>query len=124
MAILVNFPKDIGGVVATELDSFEQLLNLMRCRFDWGGNTGITCAAGTAVHGKELTISGGWELRRKVKLQVRVSDLPDPTDLPRPNDAVTVYLSEDGAGVKYRILSVENRFDKVLTLNCVDTNHP
>lgn len=123
MAILTYFPKDIGDVVAMQLDAAIAGEQAFRATFDWGGSTGIPCIAGTLREGKELEI-GGWAHRKKCKVRVRIEALPQGAeDLPKTNDDVTLYLSEGGDGRKLKILRTENTNDVILEMDLVDTNH-
>jgi hypothetical protein len=112
---------DALGAIIT--DMFTQAVSIMDCSIDWDGNTSIPCTASAAEFGKELDI-GGWELRRRVKVSILIADLPDPLDLPAPNDNFVLRLSEGGAEVKYRILKTRNTHDTTIELEGVDSNHP
>jgi hypothetical protein len=121
MAILTYFPKDLGDLIALQSEQAALAEEWMRCRFEWNGGE-YPCTAGALKEGKELGL-GGWELRKKVKVRVRTEVLGGG-DRPKTNDTIVVYLSENGTGIKMRILSTENNFDTILEIDAVDTNHP
>lgn len=118
--------SDIGALAAIMGAAQVAVEGFQRATMDWGGNTGIPCNASELEEGKELDIvSGGWVPRKKCKITVQFSNLPDPTDPPRASDDVIIHLSEsDTTGTKLRILKTRNSYDTTLQLECVDTNHP
>ena len=125
MAILSpEFIEFGASLFSFEVDMQIVAEGYMPASFDWDGNTDIPCTASEAEYGKELTISGGWELRRKVKINVNIRNLPSVEDLPAPNDTFVLRLSEDGPEVKYRILKTKNSGNATLEIEGVDTNHP
>jgi hypothetical protein len=112
-----------ASLASFEVDMQVTAQGYMPAEFDWDGNTGIPCTASQAEYGKELSI-GGWEIRRRVKISVNISNLPSVEDLPAPNDTFVLRLSADGPETKYRILKTKNSGDARLEVEGVDTNHP
>jgi hypothetical protein len=112
-----------NSLASMEFDMQVTANGYMPASFDWDGNTEIPCTASHAESGKELSI-GGWEPRKRVKISVNISDLPDAEDLPSTNDTIIVRLSEGGPETKYRILKTKNSGDTRLEIEGVDSNHP
>jgi hypothetical protein len=123
-AILSDAFIEFGATLASfEIDMQVTAQGFLPASFDWNGQNGIPCTASKAEHGAELDV-GGWEVRRKVKIQVNISALPDPEDLPKYNDTFVLRLSEDGPETQYRIIKTENSGDATLTIEGTDPNHP
>jgi hypothetical protein len=125
MAVLEPTFIEFGaGVEALLAEMQKRAEAYQHSTFDWDGNTEIPCTASQAKFGKEMNIAGGWEIRRRVKISVRIEELPDIEDLPAPNDTFILRLSPNGPEVKYRILATKNSNDTTLEIEGVDTNHP
>lgn len=123
MAILSDAALNFGAIAGLIHDMQVVGESLSYCSFDWDGNNNIPCTANAAEYGKELGISG-WEIRRRVKITVNIANLPDPIDLPAPNDLFTLRLSQNGSEVEYRILKTKNTEDATLEIEGVDSRHP
>lgn len=112
-------PVDLGDVVRIQLEGLLLSESSMRTSIIWAGEE-YPCTGGPEFGGKKID-EGGWRMRARLKIKVRVEVFPDGINIPQEKQTLQYKRNADADPVTYRIDSITNHYGAILELEC---NHP
>jgi hypothetical protein len=90
----------------------------LRCTITWAGQE-YPCTGGPEYGGMRLD-EGGFKVRTNVKIKVRTVVFPYGLGFPQEHQTIQYKPSANSEARTYRIESINNYYDAVLELQCVD----